>query len=177
MAVKLNLLPPELSVSKSLGNLLKTVRALGVIGIAAFLVFAIGIGAYFIFSTYSLNTDNANLTKLKSQVAAQQQSEQQIVLLKDRVDKIATILKPANSLSNLTAVEPVLSVLSDTASINQMAINSTLVDISVTLQTNSDLSSYLKAFESSDAFEKLNLTSFNLSPKNGYSVEINATKK
>ncbi|HUC94560.1 MAG TPA: hypothetical protein VMR19_00950 [Candidatus Saccharimonadales bacterium] len=177
MAVKLNLLPPELSVSKSLGNLLKTVRVLGVIGIAAFLVFTIGIVAYFIFSTYSLNGDNANLTKLKGQVTAQQQSEQQIVLLKDRIDKISAILKPANSLSNLTAVEPTLSVLSDTASINQMAINSTSVDLSVTIQTNSDLSSYLKAFESSDAFVTLNLTSFNLSPKTGYSVEITATKK
>jgi hypothetical protein len=172
----LNLLPPELAVSKNLNSFLKTVRALGVIGIAAFLIFGVGVGAYFIFATISLNGINANVTKLTSQVSAQQKSEQQIVLIKDRLAKIASIRSLPDSLSNQKAIEPFLSDLSADSSLRELNIDPTFVLLSMNIKTNSDLSTFLESFQSSDVFKTVNLVSFSLSSSNGYSVEIKAVK-
>lgn len=177
MAVNLNLLPPELAVSKSLGKFLKTVKALGVIGVAAFLVFGVGIGAFFIVSTISLNRINANIKVLKNQVSAQQKSEQQVILLKDRIAKIASIQSIPDSLSNLTATEPFLIDLSGSMSVNQMAVSPTSVSLSLNLKTNSDLSTFLESLQTSDVFKTVSLTTFNFSPSIGYSVEVSAVKK
>jgi len=177
MPVNLNLLPSELSVSKNLNSFLKTLRALGVIGVAAFLVFALGLGVFFIVSTISLNGINANVTKLRSQVSALQKSEQQIILLKDRIAKIASIKTMPNSLPGLTAIKPFLSDLSDNSSINEMSISPTAITLSENIKTKADISSFIKSFQSSDVFKSVSLTSFNFNPSNGYSVEISAVIK
>jgi len=177
MPVNLNLLPPELSVSKSLNKLLKTIKALGVIGIVAFLIFAVGLGIFFVINTISLNSLNANITDLKAEVASQQKSEQSMILLKDRLSKTMTVKNMPNSLKNLTNMWPFLTELSGSTVINQMAVSPTGVGLSVNLVTNSDLTKFIKSFQSSDVFRVIELTSFNLSPATGYSVEINAEGK
>ena len=177
MAVNLNLLPPELSVSKSLGRLLKTMRALGVIGIAAFLVFGIGVGTFFIISTISLNGINANIKSLETQVSSQQGSEQQIILLEDRIAKIAAVQAVPNSLTSLTVMEPFLSVLPASASIGQMSVDSKGTSISLNLGSSSDLTQFLTSFRSSNVFSNIILTAFSFNPTTGYSVEIRAVDK
>lgn len=177
MPVKLNLLPPELAVSKSLSGFLKTLRALGVIGIAGFLVFGIGLAAFFIVSTISLNGANANITKLTNQISAQQKSEQQIILVKDRVAKIASIQGLPSSLPNLAAIDPYLTSLQETGSINEMAIGPSSINLSINLKTYTDLSAFLESLQSSDTFGSVTLTSFSFNPTSGYSVEIEAVKK
>ena len=177
MPVNLNLLPPELSVSKSLNKLLKTIKALGVIGIVAFLIFAVGLGVFFVINTISLNSLKANIADLKSQVSSQQKSEQSMILLKDRIAKTMTVKNMPNSLKNLTNMWPFLTELSGSTVINQMTVSPTGVGLSVNLTTNSDLTKFIKAFQSSDVFRVVELTSFNLSPATGYSVEVNAEGK
>ncbi len=177
MPVKLNLLPPELAVGKSLSSFLKALRKLDVIGIAAFLIFGTGVGIFFIVSTISLNGINANVSTLESKVSAQQKSEQQLILIKDRVEKIASIQGLPSALPNLKIIEPFLSNLSVNSSVNEMSIDSASTNLSVTLQTNSDLTAYIESLESSNVFGSVDLTSFNLSPGTGYSVAIKATKK
>lgn len=177
MPVNLNLLPPELSVSKSLNKLLKTIKALGVIGIVAFLVFAVGLGAFFVINTISLNNLNSDIASLKSQVVSQQKSEQSMILLKDRIAKAVTIQNMPNSLKNLTNAWPFLTELSGSTVINQMTVSPTNVGLSVNLVTNSDLTKFVKSFQSTEVFKVVELTSFNLSPATGYSVEVNAEGK
>ena len=101
MSIDFNLLPPDLFISKNLSRALKSVRALGVISIAAFLVFAIGVGAYFVFSTITLNGLTKNIDQLKTKVTAQEISEQQIILLKDRLTYIAAAKSSASALNNI----------------------------------------------------------------------------
>ena len=177
MAIKLNLLPEEHEVSSNLSSFLKTVKALGVIGIAAFLIFGVGLGVFFILSTISLNSVNANIAKLTSRVEAQQKSEQQIVLVKDRIKKVASIQDLPNSLPNLKAIDPYLINLSGTGSIGQLTVDPKGADLTPSLKTYADLTTFLENVQSSGAFGSVSLESFSLSPKTGYSIEIKTTKK
>ena len=177
MPVNLNLLPPELAVSKALGSLLKTIRALGVIGIAAFLVFGVGIGAFFIISTINLNNINANIKSLETQITAQQKSEQQIILLKDRISKIASVQALPSSLKSLAVIQPFLAGLSANTSIGQMSLDSKGTTISISLASTADLSQLLGSFKASNTFSNVNLTSFSFNPNTGYLIEIRAINK
>lgn len=177
MAVKFNLLPPELSVSKNLNNALKTLRALDVIAVAVFLVFCIGLGVFFVISFLSLNNINSSITQLKSKVSAQESSEQQIVLLKDRLKKITALQSQPNALSNLTVIESFLLNLSPATSISQMQVDSTKIDLSLDFSVNSDLSAFLSALKNSSAFKSVTMSSFSFNPTTGYLVDVNIVKK
>jgi len=177
MPIKLNLIPQEQQTSKNLGNLIKTLKALGVIGIAAFLIFGIGLGVFFIATTISLNNVNASVTKLSAQVSAQQKSEQQIILIKDRIEKVATIQGLPSSLANLKVIDPFLSNLSGTGVVDQIAIDPTTIVLSVNLKSYADTSMFIDSLQSTDKFGTVSLDSFGLNPKNGYSIEIKTTNK
>ena len=177
MPVNISLLPPELTVSKNLNNLLKTLKALGVIGVAAFLFFGIGVGVFFITSSISLNNISANVAKLKGQVSAQQKSEQQIILLKDRIAKANSVYALPSSLPDLAAIEPYLANLSVSTSINQMTFETGSIGLSVNLKTNSDLGTFIESLRSSSIFKSVSLSSFSYSPSSGYSVEVTAVRK
>jgi hypothetical protein len=120
---------------------------------------------------------NANVATLKAQISAQEKTEQQIVLLEDRLDKATAVLQIKSSYPNLIAIEPFLAALSGTAIVNQTAITSGSLSVSVNMQQTSDVSSLLKSFQSSSAFKSSGLTVFNLNPKTGYLVEIDAKSK
>jgi hypothetical protein len=171
MAVNLNLLPPELAVSKNLGRALKTLRALGVIGVAAFLIFAVGLGILFIVSTINLNGLNTNVNQLKSQVSAQEASEQQIIILKDRIAKIVEAKAVPSALKTIVNVDAFLSDLSPDSTINQFNAGSTKADISMSFKSNADLTSFLQAVSVS-SFKSVILSSFSYSPSQDYSVGV-----
>jgi uncharacterized membrane protein YhiD involved in acid resistance len=177
MSVNLNLLPPELSISKDLRRILTTLKALGVIAMGAFLVFAVVIGAIFIVSNITLGSAKAKVNALKSQVAAQEKSEQQIVLLEDRLTKIGSVQKIPNSLASLITVEPFLTKFSGSVSVNQMQITPIGTTLSLNIKTNSDLTSLLTSIQNSDAFKSVELTSFSFNPTVGYSVEVAMVNK
>lgn len=177
MPVNLNLLPTELSVSKSLGALLKTLRAIGVIAVAAFLVFGIGIAAYFIVVQVTLNGINTKVTTLKNQVTANEQSEQQVILLKDRLAKITSIQNLPSLLPNLIAVEPTFINLSADSAISQMQVGTAGVNLTLNIKTNSDLTAFLASVRNPDVFKTVGLTAFSLNPAIGYSLTVQTVKK
>lgn len=177
MAIKMNLLPPEYGATKGLGKLLKSVRTLGIVSIAVFLVFALGISAFFIISSVTLNNLNSNLDSLKVQITSQQASEQQIVLLKDRLAKIKLALNSPSANKNLAAIYPYVSGLPGDASLSEFKLDSTKADITVVFRSNDQLTSFLQKLGGSKDFNSVSLTSFVYSPESGYSVGISAGQK
>lgn len=177
MSVKINLLPSDLTVSKSLGDLLKTIRALSVIGAGAFLVFLVGVGAYFLVSTLSLNALNTSITSLKNQVSTQEKTEQQVVLLKDRLGKISSIESIPGPLPNLMMMRTLLAPLSGNTLISQMQVEAKGTDLTLNIKSNSDLAAFFDAIKNSDNFKSVYLTTLSLNPSTGYSTEVQIVKK
>ena len=177
MAIKLNLLPPEARVTGTLGKVLNTTRMLGVIGVAFFLVFTLGISAFFILSTVTLNNLNSNLDALKSQITALQTTETQAVLLKDRIGKIKTALSLPNSVKNLDTTNPIISSLGPAASLGELDVDSQKVDLSLVFTSNVDTSAFIKSLSDSQSFTTATLTSFSYSPAGGILVGVRLIPK
>lgn len=177
MPVNLNLLPPELAVSKNLGNALKTLRALGVIAIAVFLISAIGLGVFFVVSTISLNTLNTSVNQLESQVSAQEASEQQLIILKDRIAKITKAKDSPSAVKTITNVDALLSGLSADSSITQFNADPLRAEMTINFKSNSDLTAFVRSVSATKLFGSIDLSSFGFSPVAGYLVGINLSLK
>lgn len=176
MAVNLNLLPPGLIISKSLGNALKTTKAIGVILTVAFLIFSVGIGAFYLLSTITLKNTNQKLSQLKTQVLAQQSSEQQLIILKDRLAKISSVKSSTAVLKNISDTNSLLNEISGDSPINQMSVETKTIDLTINIKTNEDLTKLLQNAESSSLFKSIILTSFGYNPNSAYVVGLNLTK-
>ncbi|KKR69655.1 MAG: hypothetical protein UU12_C0040G0013 [Candidatus Woesebacteria bacterium GW2011_GWA2_40_7b] len=176
MATKINLLPPGFGVTGNLGKILKAVRMVGVIGLAFFLVFGLGISIYFIVSTITFNALKSETNSLKEQVKTLQTTEQQIVLLKDRIGKINMALGLPEAIKNLIAIEPFISNLSSSASLNQLEIDAQKIDLSFQFRSTADTSAFIKSLSDMKDFRSVVLTSFGYDSTNGYTVGISITK-
>ncbi|MGA3292114.1 MAG: hypothetical protein ABSC49_03165 [Candidatus Microgenomates bacterium] len=177
MRVSFNLLPENLLISKSLIKSLKTIRALNVISIVGFLVFAVGIGAYFVYSTITLNGLNSSVDQLKSEVSAQESSEQQIILLKDRISDIESAKSQKSALGNITDVYSLIGNLSGNTSIGELDVDSGKVSFTMNIKSNEDLTGFMQSVESSNLFESVVLTSFGYNPTGGYVVGLSMVGK
>src|SRR5688572_16267945 len=131
MAIKLNLLPPELTIDKNLSATLKIARSVGVILIAIFLIFVVAVSAIFIIMSVSLRNLNTDIESLTQRIALSQTSEQQIVLLKDRIGKIKTVQGFANASTNLVAIEPFLPVPSSDSLVSELTVDAQKIDLSL----------------------------------------------
>ncbi|KKU09038.1 MAG: hypothetical protein UX13_C0051G0008 [Candidatus Woesebacteria bacterium GW2011_GWB1_45_5] len=178
MAVKLNLLPPEYSVSKGLNRLLKATRMLGVIGLGIFLVFVLGMGAFFIFSSLTLRELSSENEALKTQITARSTSEQQLVLIKDRIKKVRTVRGISSSLPNLNNFETLSTSLGAGIDLTEVAVDSQKIDLSVRMDSNSELTSFvgtltgLATQAGTKIFKSVVLTSFGFNPVGGYVANI-----
>ncbi len=177
MAVKLNLLPPELSVSGGLAKILKTTRMLGVIFLAGFLIFALGTGAFFLVSSLQLKNLTQNIDQLKTQIKAQAVSEQQIVLLKDRIKGIKSARNSSSALKELADFDPFLTSLTSDSSVNELQIAPQKIEATILFRSSADLTAFLQSLKSSTAFSLGTVNSFSFNPATGYLVTFRLTGK
>lgn len=177
MAVKLNLLPPEYTTTKGLGSLLKATRALGIISIAVFIVFTLGVSAFFVISTLTLKNLNSDLDSLKGQISSQEKSEQQIVLLKDRLSKIKSIIGTEDASNVLSDVNPYVTGLPTDSTLGELDLDSLSADFSVTFRSNSNLSAFMSQISQVKEFQNVRLTSFAYNPESGYTIGVSLERK
>jgi Tfp pilus assembly protein PilN len=177
MAVKLNLLPQGTSATGTLGKVLKTTKMFGVILIAFFLIFALGISAFFIVSSITLKNLNSDLDSLKSQISALESTEQQAVLLKDRLAKIKTALAIPSAIKNLEGVNPYVSNLPPAASLTELNVDAQKVDFSIQFGSTSDLSAFLRSLSETKNFPVGVLTEYSFNPASGYLVSVRLSNK
>lgn len=172
MQDNLNLLPQNLHVSKGMESVLKTTKALGVILIVIFVIFTIGAGAYFVYSKVTLGNLQTNVDQLKSQVKAQESSEQQLVLLKDRLSKISSLRSTPSAGKNVANLDTLFSNVSPASSANQIDISTQKIDITMIVRSNEDLTAFIQNLKNNKAFKSVNLASLGYTKNIGYSIIV-----
>jgi hypothetical protein len=177
MAVKLNLLPTDYTLTGSLGNIVKALRPLNTILLALFLIMTIGMGGFFIFGSIFLKDLNTQNSNLESQIQTQSTAQQQIVLLKDRLAKIKLVQATPEASKNLTKTDPLLTLVSGNSLLTELDVDPLKTTASVVFRSNTDLVNFLKTVGSSEAYKSISLGSFNYNPGVGYQVSLTLLNK
>jgi Tfp pilus assembly protein PilN len=177
MAVKLNLLPTDYTLTGPVRQLVKAARSLNVIFLALFLVAVLCMGGFFIFSSISLNSLATENNNLKSQIQAQTAAQQQIVLLKDRLTQIKTVQDIPGAAKSLVKIDPILTLIKDQSLLSELDVDSQKTVVSAIFKSNSDLTNFFRSLDSNSDYSTISLGTFNYSQTEGYQVSLSFTKK
>lgn len=172
MAIKLNLLPSEKRVGKDLQRILRTIRMLGVVGLGIFIIFGIVLIGFFVFRSIQLNTRDSQNSGLKSRISTLETSETKMVLLKDRIAKIKTLLNVPTALANLDNVNLALSSLASDTTINELNISTAKISLSLNFKNSNEIAVFLKSLSDTKAFKTVTISSFSFNPTSGYLISI-----
>jgi len=177
MAVKLNLLPADYTLSGPLRQLVKASRSINVIFLSSFLITALGMGGFFIYSTISLNNLITANNKLTSQIQAQSQAQQQIVLLKDRLSQVKLAYETPSSAANFEGIIPLLDLIKDNSILSELDVDSQKTSASIAFGSNSGLTNFLTTASTSTNYSNVTLSTFNFSPVSGYQINMSFVGK
>lgn len=173
MTIKLNLLPSDYTLTGPVRQLIKVARMLNVILLALFIITALGMVGFFIFSSTSLKNVIAKNDILISEIKAQSVAQQQIVLLKNRLAQIKTINNSPGAMKGFNNLVPALAMISGDSFLSELNVNSQKITSAIVFKTNSGLADFLKSLGSDTAFSSITVGSFSYSPEVGYQVSMN----
>ena len=177
MAVKLNLLPKDYALTGPVGQIVKVARPLNVILLALFLITGLGMGTYFIFSSISLTGLKAENDTLKNQIQERSKAQQQIVLLKDRLNQIKIAQAVPGASKNLDKITPMLALITGNSLLSELEVDSVKTNTSIVFKSSTDLTNFIKAVSSNKVYKSISLGTFNFSPAVGYQVSLSFSEK
>lgn len=172
MAVKLNLLPQEAVIAPGFGKTLSTIKTVGIVGLAVFLFFALGITGFLIYSSLSLQALTTQQANLKIRIKTQETTEQKMVLLKDRLAKISTVKSSPSIQKDLSQAGSLLASLPVGVALSELNLDQKKTDMSLIFATSSDLNSFLAFVKTKTEFKRATLTAFSFNPLNGYTLSL-----
>src|SRR4030042_2652884 len=88
----INLLPKDLLPSAGLIKTAKLLKNLLTLGFGIFTIVLVGLVAFFVLNSISLRSSTARQEELKNSIKALEQTEQGLVLVKDRLTKVKEVL-------------------------------------------------------------------------------------
>ncbi len=176
MAANINLLPNELRVSAKTGGVLSIFRMLGVISLAVFLIFGVGLGAFFIISNLELNNLKTSNDDLKNQLSALSATESQFFILKDRLNKIKTAKDTPVATRNLTDFEQYISPF-QVSSLQELNVSSKKISATINFTSNTEMKVFIDTISGSEIYDNIKVDSFGYNPASGYQISLIATPK
>jgi len=164
----INLLPPNLTANKGLAKIQKTMKTVTLVSVVVFIVFGLGVLGFFILGSLQLGNINSRQEALKAGIKQRETTEQRLVLLKDRIAKIKVAKGQDSSQEELEAIDQILGLTGEAASVSELSFDATKADLSLVFRDSSQLGVFLKALASSSPFETVILKTFGFSPTAGY---------
>ena len=159
MAVKVNLLPENLIGKKGTTKVASVVKSITLV-------------SFFLISSLTLKNLESDLDNLKTQIKAQETTEQRLVLLKDRLAKIKTTLTTPSVSGPLVGIKPILDSTPSEVSLSELNIDASKVDTSMIFRDSASLTNFFERLTNFKGFSRVTLTSFGFNPTAGYLVGI-----
>ncbi|MFH1971246.1 MAG: hypothetical protein ABIJ05_02585 [Patescibacteria group bacterium] len=170
---KINLLPSDLLPKKSITKLANILTKISYASIAIFLLFILTILGIFIINSSNINKIKTQEDELINIVKQYEQTEQQIVLAKDRIEKILKIWEKTGIQKHLSGLEKLLE-LSSGVSLNEMDISSSKSEISLNSMSSLSVSQFMSSLVLSDIYKFIKLKNFSYNPNYGYRITFEA---
>lgn len=173
----INLLPTEISPKGPVVRISNLLKNLATIFFAFFLIIGFGMGAYFILNVVTLRSVNTRSEALKTSIMTLEETEQGLVLVKDRLGKAKTVLAEESAVEEIGALQSVGSVLPADVSLSEAVASKDLLEVTFVAVSSQGLSQLMAQVISQENFDKIELVSFSFNPIAGYIPSFAITLK
>jgi Tfp pilus assembly protein PilN len=174
MAIKINLLPTDQGATGSAAKIVKTLNkitlALGIM----FLVFGVIGGGILVYQSIQVRNLTARQDQLENSIKSLETTEQKLFLVKDRTDKIKTILTSKNAYDNAVKLSKIVNTLPPEVTLDDVDIDVALVHFSVISKSSLGMVNFVSSLISSGAFTQVTLKNFSYTQNTGYQITLEA---
>lgn len=172
MAINLNLLPQDLAVKGGVVKVVNIFDKLIMTALAAFLIFALGLVAFFIASSLELKNLNSSVENLKAQLAALSVTEQRVVLLKDRLAKIKSLGSYTSSDKDVENLIFLLGDLPSNSLLGNVSVEPGKIDFSLGFSDSESLGKFLGGLSENKKYKNVLISSLGFNPVSGHLVSL-----
>ncbi|GEM_PF-3188098 len=173
MATKINLLPEQLAVGEELDKITGIIKiAIGILAAVSFFVAVLAV-SYTFYLTKELDRLNQENASYKQSVVSLESTEQGLVLVKDRIQKIQTILDSQQNEALLGKQKTITDFFDETTSVEDSSIVQGSSRLELKTTNSQSLASLItQIIESKNDFSKVNISNISFSPFSGYSMNL-----
>ena len=177
-ASNINLLPVELSSKSGIAKTAALLRRVSMFSVIVFLILGVMAGAFILIYTLQLEALVKSNQALTQQIAALEVTEQQTVLIKDRLQKIKGLETQSDILAAVGGIRSIMTSLPGGVAIADTTIDSTgKTAFAFSVADSSVLVSFLGNLVANSDYKELKIKSFSFTPATGYLVSFEAMAK
>ena len=169
---KINLLPTNLAAPSDVLKVVDNIKRITVTVFIIFFLVAAG-GAALLFFAFRNNSDLKNKnTELETNISNLQKTEQKLVLIRDRIEKVKTINANSDASTNVDKLNRVILSKPSDISLNSATIDVDKTKFSVISKSSNTMATFLKSVAAVPDFKKISLISFTFTPSVGYDITL-----
>lgn len=172
MAVKIDLLPSEFKIKGSYIRVSKYAKTIGLVLLSIYMLGGIFFVGYTLFLKSQTKSVQNRIQTLKSDIRKLEMSEQKIVLLKDRLSKIKSIMKAKSSGETLLKVKKITDVFDSDVTIDELKIETNKVEVSLSFSTIKSLNNFMAGISTNTDFDTIRIDNYSFNPNIGYQVGV-----
>ncbi len=167
----INLLPIELSPKGSVVKVSGLLKRVAIVGSVLLVLSAIGLIGFFVFVSFQVTSSTTRQEQLKTTIKSLQQTEQRLILTKDRLEKAKEVLGKETSIENVENLSELFLNVPEDVDLRDAEISATKIELSFIARSSSGLTRILATILAGD-YKTVKLTSFAFNTKVGYVVNL-----
>ena len=172
----INLLPTDLSPKSSIAKASQVIKNASIVGLVLVIVSAVGIISFLTITSFQIRNSNTKQDQLKAGIKSLEQTEQRLVLTKDRLKYANEVLGKKTAVGAIEDLSLLFATLPEEVHIRETQITATKTELSLVAKNSSDLAKVLASLVATDYYESIKLTSFTFNMNLGYVVGVSFSK-
>ncbi len=177
-AININLLPQELSAKSGVASLSKVLKKASIVGLGAFSLIGMIVAGIFIYFSFEIGNANKINDTLKSKITTLEVAEQKTILVKDRLQKVRTIMSGKDVLPLIENIRTLIALMPSGASISDTDIDANgKVKISFKVADPSSLTVLFANIAASTNYKQMVIKNFSFNQATGYLVALEGVSK
>lgn len=171
---QINLIPNELAVSPKYVRVAKEINKVSVFGMSVFAFFLTLFLVFFYYYSSVLKKTNADVVKLKANIASLEDSEQHLILAKDRLAKISAVKKLNFTDTEIVKVKAVLDELNKVEPQDEtsVALSNQKVEVNFKVKSSDNLANALRLVGSLGLYKSIFIPNISSNADFGYNVNM-----
>lgn len=167
-----NLLPKELRPKKYIVKISKVLTNVALIALLVFVISAAVITGVFIVISNRLSNSQEKHEELTIQIKALQETEQKIVLIKDRLEKVNKMKSKASASEKVDILDDIIKISEGSVIVDATTLSDKKANILVIVDGSLSLTKFLSGILISGGFNKIEMLSFAFEKDKGYKIEF-----
>lgn len=168
----INLVPEELKPKRAILGLANYLKRVAIVGFVVFFVtVVVSVGGFLIVRS-QLQESIKRQDELKVSIDALKETEQKLVLVKDRLEKVDKIFGLDFLDEEVSVLENVLLNIPQGVIFRKADLKSGVTDITLVADTSSSLAEFLASILATSAYRKIEMTGFSYTPETRYSIGL-----